>query len=134
MSDQSDLTAVPLTGETLHALARPAAGGPRRPSPRRISARAAFQEVLAGHALLLDLRSPHERETDGQVGGSLPVLAWAGASLEALTDVVVPGTRLVLLGDGNLLRAGLRAHGYGDVVSIEGGFGAWRAAGMPVAA
>lgn len=82
--------------------------------PRRaLSPRAAFQAALHGRLSILDLRTSRERAREGEVPGYLsqprtdhhcPVVALAGA-------------------DGATL--GLPA--------IDGGFRAWRAAGMPVA-
>lgn len=121
----------PVTGELIHATVRPVPG----PSADAVSARAAFQELLAGLAVLVDLRSAQQRSAEGAVRPGLPVVVWSEGPPSTLAEVVAPGTRLLLLGPaGGLLRIGLRAHGFADVAPVEGGFTAWQGAGMPVAA
>lgn len=100
-----------------------------------VSPRAAFQQLIAGDAVLVDLRSVGQRLREGAIESWLPVVVWSEGPAETLAEVVAPGTRVVLLGEpGHLLRASLRAHGFGDLVTVAGGFAAWRAAGMPTAA
>ncbi|GAA4117636.1 hypothetical protein GCM10022215_18540 [Nocardioides fonticola] len=125
----------PLTGELIHARGARAALPAVPDREHAVSARAAFQELLARRAVLVDLRSARQRAQEGAVEGGLPVVVWSDGPPAGLAEVVAPGTRLVLLGPaGGLLLASLRAHGFADVVSVDGGFAAWRAAGMPTAA
>lgn len=124
-----------LTGELLHARARSVTLRADAARDRSVSARAAFQELLARRAVLVDLRSVRQREEEGAVERDLPVVVWSEGPASGLVEVVAPQTRLVLLGPASgLLLASLRAHGFADVVTIEGGFAAWRSAGMPTAA
>lgn len=111
--------------------------------PGRISARAAFQELLRGGVLLVDVRSEIARRRQG---GPHPMLlprildrhlvewrldprsetAWPEAGYDARV--------IVLSGDGHSSReiAGdLRALGVAGAVDIVGGFTAWAAAGLP---
>lgn len=111
---------------------------------RRISVRAAFQEVLHGRALLVDIRPAAQRAAEGEVAAHLGplvvernVLEWRfDPRHEARLPQAGWETRvLVLCQEGftsslaadALLRLGV--HRSTDVV---GGFRAWREAGLPV--
>ena len=111
---------------------------------RRTSVRAAYQEVLHGRALLVDIRPAAQRAAEGEVAAHLAplvvernVLEWRfDPRHEARLPQAGWETRvLVLCQEGYtsslaadaLLRLGV--HRSTDVV---GGFKAWREAGLPV--
>lgn len=97
-----------------------------------LSPRAAYQDALYGRAVVVDLRSAHRRERDGE----LPAEIWT-----AVVDRLELGRWLreslasrVLLLDDDGTRAGRHARdGDARVTSVEGGFAAWVAAGLPAA-
>ena len=109
----------------------------------RVSARAAYQEVLFGRAVLVDIRPPGQRAQEGEVHPGLApmaiernVLQWRldprDASSLPIADL---GLRVILMcQEGNtsslaadvLLRLGI--HRCTDII---GGFAAWRSAGLP---
>jgi rhodanese-related sulfurtransferase len=109
----------------------------------RVTARAAYQEVLFGRAVLVDIRPQAQREQEGEVHPDLfplvierNVLEWRldprhGSSLP-IADL---GLRVILicqegytssLAADVLLRLGI--HRSTDII---GGFAAWRSAGLP---
>lgn len=109
----------------------------------RVSARAAYQEVLHRRAVLVDIRPAAQRAVEGEVAASLAplvvernVLEWRfDPSHEARLPIASAELRvLVLCQEGYtsslaadaLLRIGVRRAS--DVV---GGFRAWREAGLP---
>lgn len=117
--------------------------GPRfAPSPDRTSPRAAFQEVIAGHAILVDIRDHAQRSREGEVNPLLspqvhdPVLLeWR---FDPRSETRLPeasyDARLVLLGDeAPAARAArqLRELGIREATHVAGGFAAWREAGLP---
>ena len=112
----------------------------------RVSARAAYQEVLYGRAVLVDIRPAAQRAVEGEVAVHLGplvvernVLEWrfdprsAARRPEAGFDTRVivlcqEGYTSSLAADA-LLRLGIRR-----ATDVVGGFRAWREAGLPVAA
>lgn len=97
-----------------------------------LSPRAAYQAALYGRAVLVDLRSARHRDRDGELPAEvatavvdrLELGVWLRESL---------ATRIVLLDDDGA-RAGRLAGGPDPrVTSVEGGFTAWLAAGLPTA-
>jgi rhodanese-related sulfurtransferase len=112
----------------------------------RVSARAAYQEVLFGRAVLVDIRPAAQRAAEGEVAAHLAplvvernVLEWrfdprsAARRPEAAFDTRVivlcqEGYTSSLAADA-LLRLGIRR-----ATDVVGGFRAWREAGLPVAA
>jgi len=101
------------------------------PSTRCTSARAAFQAVLAGEAVLVDLRSDRERVAQGVVHPGLEPVVMSVAELGSLRGPVI-----LLCADGRSAASGaeaLRRLGLPDAVAVAGGYAAWRAAGMPTA-
>jgi rhodanese-related sulfurtransferase len=110
---------------------------------RRVSARAAYQEVLFGRATLVDIRPQGQREQEGEVHPDLGplviernVLEWRldprHASRLPIADL---GLRVILLCQEGytsslaadvLLRLGIHR-----ATDITGGFAAWRSAGLP---
>ncbi len=112
---------------------------------RRISARAAYQQVLYGRAILVDIRPAAQRAAEGEVAGHLSPLVVERNVLElgfdprsaaALPVAGYDARVIVLCQEGYtsslaadaLVRLGI--HGATDVV---GGFRAWREAGLPTA-
>ena len=81
---------------------------------------------------LVDVRGPQEA-ADGIIPGAREI------PLPALTDslgVLDPAAPVVLYCGGGsrsmVAASALRASGFGDVSDVLGGFGAWRAAGLPM--
>jgi rhodanese-related sulfurtransferase len=109
----------------------------------RVSARAAYQEVLFDRAILVDIRPQGQREQEGEVHPDLAPVAIERNVLEWRLDPRHPsslpiadlGLRVILicqegytssLAADVLLRLGL--HRSTDII---GGFEAWRSAGLP---
>jgi len=108
----------------------------------RVSARQAHTEYLDG-ALLVDIRPAAQRTIEGEVPGALViernVLEWRlDPRSEARLDVAAYDLRvLVLCQEGytsSLAAAALQQLGLTRATDVDGGFAAWRAAGLPVAA
>ena len=110
---------------------------------KRVSARAAYQEVLFDRATLVDIRPQGQRETEGEVHPDLSPVVIERNVLEWRLDPRHPaclpiadlGLRVILLCQEGytsslaadvLLRLGI--HRSTDII---GGFAAWRSAGMP---
>ena len=111
----------------------------------RVSARAAYQEVLHGRALLVDIRPAAQRLVEGEVAAHLGVLVVERNVLEwrfdprhdARLDVAAFDARiLVLCQEGftsSLAADALLRLGIHRATDVAGGFRAWREAGLPVA-
>ena len=110
----------------------------------RISARAAFQELVTGDALLVDIRPAAQRAAEGEVASWLPlrviernVLEWR---FDPRSDARIPEASydrrvIVLCQEGytsSLAADALQRLGIRNATDVVGGFAAWRAAGMPV--
>jgi rhodanese-related sulfurtransferase len=110
---------------------------------RRVSARAAYQEVLFGRATLVDIRPQGQREQEGEVHPDLApvtiernVLEWRldPRHLSSLPIADLDLRVILLCQEGYtsslaadvLLRLGI--HRSTDII---GGFTAWRSAGLP---
>jgi rhodanese-related sulfurtransferase len=110
---------------------------------QRVTARAAYQEVLYGRATLVDIRSWGQRQRQGEVHPDLAPVVIERNVLEWRLDPRHPsslpiadlGLRVILicqegytssLAADVLLRLGL--HRSTDII---GGFAAWRGAGLP---
>lgn len=109
----------------------------------RISARAAFQELVTGDALLVDIRPAAQREEEGEVAGWLPlrviernVLEWR---FDPRSEARIPEASydrrvIVLCQEGytsSLAADALQRLGIRHATDVVGGFAAWRDAGMP---
>ncbi|WP_235530176.1 MULTISPECIES: rhodanese-like domain-containing protein [unclassified Nocardioides] len=110
----------------------------------RASARAAYQELIGGRAILVDIRPDAQRAAEGEVE-PLPgvlvidrnVLEWR---LDPRSETRLPlasydARVLVLCQEGytsSLAADSLRQLGVHRATDVVGGFAAWRAAGMPV--
>jgi len=109
----------------------------------RVSARAAYQEVLFGRATLVDIRPQRQREQEGVVHPELAPIVIERNVLEWRLDPRHPsslpianlGLRVILLCQEGytsslaadmLLRLGI--HRCTDII---GGFAAWRGSGLP---
>lgn len=101
-----------------------------------ISARLAYQYAMYRRALILDARSEGERDLDGQVHPSLAPLTPAEFSSAAGSYTGV--RRIVVLGEGQSAATATQlaqqfAPG-AEIVTVVGGFAAWRQAYLPIAA
>jgi ADP-ribose pyrophosphatase YjhB (NUDIX family)/rhodanese-related sulfurtransferase len=98
--------------------------------------------ALAAGALLVDIRPVEQRRRDGEVPGALvidrnvlewrldPASPWRSEAVTSHDQPVV-----VLCNEGyqsSLAAAGLASLGFSSVTDVDGGFQAWRSAGMPV--
>ena len=112
----------------------------------RVSARAAYQEVLHGRAVLVDIRPAAQRAAEGEVAAHLSPLVVERNVLEwrfdprspARLDVAGFDTRVVVLcqeGYASSLAAdALLRLGIHRATDVIGGFRAWRESGMPTSA
>ena len=98
--------------------------------------------ALAHGAVLVDIRSDHQRDRDGIVPGAryVPrnVLEWRCDPASEARDPAVsqPGQLLMLMCDegyqSSLAAANLQRFGLTRATDVIGGFQAWRDAGLPV--
>lgn len=112
---------------------------------RRISARAAYQEVLWGRSVLVDIRPAGQRAAEGEVSASLTPLVVERNVLEWRFDprqtasLPIAGFDLrivVLCQEGytsSLAADALQRLGMHHATDVVGGFAAWRDAGLPLA-
>ena len=109
----------------------------------RLSPEAAWAAAQCGTAVLVDIRSVEARARDGVVPGSAhvprTVLEWRldPESPWRNPHVAGSGRRIVVVCDhgwsSSLAAASLVDLGYPDAADVEGGIGAWRQAGLPLA-
>ena len=107
----------------------------------RVSPEEALAEV-AGGALLVDIRSESQRAADGVVPGAIyhprNVLEWRMDPASGYDDPVVggPERRVIVMCDAgyasSLAADTLRQIGFARAADLDGGFQAWRDAGLPV--
>jgi rhodanese-related sulfurtransferase len=117
-------------------LARARASLPRRPSPAE-----AFEAQARG-ALLIDIRGDDQRRADGLIPGAIvvprnvlewrcdPASPWRHAAIRGRHQVIV-----LVCEEGfqsSLAAAVLQRLGLRNATDIDGGFAAWRRAGLPV--
>ncbi len=107
-----------------------------------LDADAVEAELSAGTAVLVDVREAEELDANGRIPDSVHV---PRGMLEFRADPTSPyhqepfdpATRIILHCAGGarsaLAAATLQAMGYHDVAHLDGGFGAWKEAGKPVA-
>ena len=124
----------PITADELLAEAR---SGIERLGPEE-----AASAMSAGSAVLIDIRSEVQRERDGVVPGSVffprNVLEWRCDPASEWRDERVsnPSRRIIVMCDegyqSSLAAANLRRMGFDDATDLDGGFQAWRSAGLPV--
>jgi rhodanese-related sulfurtransferase len=113
-----------------------------RRSLDRLQPHAAAEAVERG-AVLVDIRSDSQRERDGEVPGAVViarnVLEWRCDPASDARDPRVsdPEAHLILMCDqgyqSSLAAATLQQLGLPKATDMDGGFQAWRAAGLPVA-
>ena len=93
-------------------------------------------------ALIVDIRSESQRAADGAVPGAVyhprNVLEWRMDPASGHSDPAVGGfdRRIIVMCDegyqSSLAAATLREIGFARAADLEGGFQAWRGAGLPV--
>lgn len=98
-------------------------------------------ELEGGEVLLVDVREPNERDEHGTIAGAVHAPRgmlefFADASSPYHRPEFDPGRRVILhcaSGGRSALSADLlQQMGYKSVAHLDGGFGAWKAAGQPV--
>jgi rhodanese-related sulfurtransferase len=99
-------------------------------------------EAITNGAVLIDIRSDHQRAADGIVPGAVRIprniLEWRCDPRSAHRDERVADTKrqLILMCDAgyqsSLAAATLQALGHDAATDLTGGFQAWKAAGLPV--
>lgn len=107
--------------------------------------RATPGRAAAAHArgaLLVDIRPSHQRASDGEIPGALVidrnVLEWRldPGGTHCLPELRDRHQTVILVCDegyaSSLAAAGLQALGLRGATDLDGGFRAWRAAGLPV--
>ena len=103
-----------------------------------VSPKAAAAEAAAGTAVLLDVREPveweHHIEGAIQVPRGLVEFAADPASPKHRPELDPAARVIVYCRSGaraSLACVTLKTMGFEDVANLEGGFGAWQAAGLP---
>jgi rhodanese-related sulfurtransferase len=106
----------------------------------RVSAAGAAAAQADG-ALLVDIRPAHQRAADGEIPGALVidrnVLEWRldPQSPDRVPEVAGPDQVVVVVCDAgyasSLAAASLQAVGLPGATDLDGGYQAWRAAGLP---
>ncbi len=111
---------------------------------RRVSPMEAAAELVAGTAVLVDIRPAAQRAAEGEVHPAYRplviernVLEWRlDPRSDARLDIAAYGLRvLVLCQEGytsSLAAAALQRLGLRHATDVEGGLAAWRAAGLPL--
>jgi rhodanese-related sulfurtransferase len=108
----------------------------------RLSPEGADAAIRAG-ALLIDIRSEVDRARDGVVPGAIHhprnVLEWRADPASGFCDPAIAADLerkvIVMCDEGyqsSLVAATLQDLGFARATDLEGGFQAWRAAGLPV--
>lgn len=117
--------------------------GDSRSRLARVSARAAYQEVLFGRAVLVDIRPQAQRDWEGEIHPALVPLVVERHVLEERLDprheASLPfanlGLRVIVIcQEGNtssLAAIVLQRLGIHRATDIIGGFASWRSAGLP---
>ena len=110
----------------------------------RVSARAAYQELLWDDAIIVDIRPVAQREAEGDVDPTLPVLVVERNVLEwrfdprsdsRLPEASYDARVIVLCQEGytsSLAADALQRLGVRCATDVIGGYAAWREAGLPV--
>jgi rhodanese-related sulfurtransferase/GNAT superfamily N-acetyltransferase len=115
-----------------------------RAGGERVSAVRASEEIAGGKALLIDQRTLEQRRANGDIPGaitmSMTVVPWRldPQSPWKLPDIADHDTRVIVVCQegysSSLSAAWLRDLGMRNVADVEGGFEAWRDAGLPIEA
>ena len=100
------------------------------------------RDAIAGGALLIDIRAESQRAADGTVPGSVfvprNVLEWRCDPNSPHRDPSIDGRErrlIIMCNEGyqsSLAAATLHELGLTTATDLDGGFQAWRAAGLPV--
>ena len=108
----------------------------------RLTAMRAFTLMRSGEAVVVDIREEERRARDGRIAGAVEidrnVLEWRCAPESEWRDARVSDpARLVavICNEGyqsSLAAANLQRLGLPLATDVDGGFQAWRAAGLPV--
>lgn len=125
---------------TIEELLAEARAGLERVRPEEAAA-----AVERGGALLLDVRSELQRERDGLIPGALfhprNVVEWRADPASGHDDPALSADLdrqvIVVCNEGyqsSLVAATLQRLGFARATDLDGGFQAWRAAGLPVQA
>jgi len=100
------------------------------------SARAAYQDALYGRAVLVDLRPAPARAADGELGLDAFTFDSDHGRPAAAVRRIAESTPVVLISSDGVLAARiaaqLRGLGLTWVNAVDGGFAAWRSAGLPI--
>jgi rhodanese-related sulfurtransferase len=98
-------------------------------------------ELASGDVVLVDVREPEEREQNGSIAGAVfaprgMLEFWADPSSPYHRPEFDPNRRIIVhcaSGGRSALAADvLQQMGYSNVAHLDGGLGAWKAAGKPV--
>jgi rhodanese-related sulfurtransferase len=109
----------------------------------RLGPEEAAAAAQAGDAVLIDIRSTTQRDEDGAIPGAVwhprNVLEWRVDPASSHADPALSGdldARLVVVCNegfqSSLAAATLQELGFTRATDLDGGFQAWRAAGLPV--
>jgi rhodanese-related sulfurtransferase len=104
-----------------------------------LSPKRAAEEVASGKAILLDVREPVEWEQyiDGALQVPRGTLEFVADPTSPRHKVALDPARRVIVFCRSGARSALAAYtlktmGFGKVANLDGGFNAWKAAGLPV--
>lgn len=98
------------------------------------------EEMLSGDAVLVDLRESEERQQRGAIPGAVHAVRgmlefWADPTSPYHREEFDPNRRIIVHcaagGRSALAAATLQEMGYKNVAHVEGGFEAWKEAGLP---
>lgn len=94
------------------------------------------EQIAAAKPFLLDVREAAEIEKNGTIEGAVNIpLRTLGKNLDKLPAKDQPIVTLCAIGHrGGIAMVALQLLGYTNVKSLSGGFNAWKAANLPVAA
>ncbi|MFN3215742.1 MAG: rhodanese-like domain-containing protein [Acidimicrobiales bacterium] len=123
---------------TVHDLVADARAGLDRVSPEALALLLGTDPTV----VVLDTRTPTDREADGIIAGSLhaprTVLEWAVDPASGYAEALAPDARLVVVCNegysSSLAARTLQDLGFADSTDLIGGMQAWIAAGLPVVA
>ena len=109
---------------------------------QRVSPTEARDAVESGGAVIVDIREKERRARDGRVRGAVEidrnVLEWRGAPASEWRDERIsdPSRELIVMCNegyqSSLAAATLQLLGLPKATDMDGGFEAWRAAGLPI--
>jgi rhodanese-related sulfurtransferase len=123
---------------TVHDLVADARAGLDRLSPEALALLLGTDPTM----VVLDTRTPTDREADGVIAGSLhaprTVLEWAVDPASGYAEALAPDARLVVVCNegysSSLAARTLQELGFVDATDLVGGMQAWMAAGLPAVA